>query len=230
MSLEAKDERIMKVNNRIAAPLYALILVMTFLVAIIKLLFITQDIVDFILEIVAVFGSIGYVCIRLAAIQVPLFTKSDEIISEIQNRYRAHGFYICFATFVFGEFILMFVFDKVLITALYILVWSVPSIIYTVLVIKKGVFILGSKRTEKSSMSSFKKRVVIGSGFFGIVCGWSFLFKDGSFQPMGLLAVAGMAVGWGIPFYFIMKAMIKKSESIADKKVKEAEKATETNL
>ncbi len=43
---------------------------------------------------------------------------------------------------------------------------------------------------------------------------WDSVWKDGIFNPKGILYILGMAAFWGIPFYFIMKLLISNSEKI----------------
>lgn len=44
------------------------------------------------------------------------------------------------------------------------------------------------------------------------------LIKNNRFNPWGFLWIIGMAIGWGILFYFMMKLMISISEKKADEK------------
>ena len=82
----------------------------------------------------------------------------------------------------------------------------------------------GSKKAKVKRIKSFKLNVVIGSVLFGLLTQWKFLFKNNSFNPTGLIFVAIAAIVWGIPFYFIMKGMINKSEKIADNQLTNNEK------
>ena len=112
MKSKLKDERIEKKANEIYAKLYLLMLVLTIIIAVLKWMFLTQNITDYILEVIAITGSIGYLLIQTTITKIPLLTSPDECIQEIQNRYRKTCFDICFKTYIFGELILMFVFKS----------------------------------------------------------------------------------------------------------------------
>ena len=220
-----KDERIIKESNKILAPLYVLVLTLTCIVAVTKYLFLTQEISYYILEIIGIITSIGYLFVRSILKGIPIFYSEDECIKELQNTYRAHSFSLCIWIYLFGGFILLFIQgQEVEIVGLYIFIWFIPSAIITIKGIKRGLFVWGSKNREKKGIVSFKKNVLLGSLFFGIIMGWSHLWKDGSFQPMGIVVIIGSAVSWGIPFYFIMKLMMSKSEKNSNKELEKAEK------
>ncbi|MBU3153724.1 hypothetical protein LL037_18160 [Clostridium estertheticum] len=230
MKSKAKDERIVKQSNEICAHLYPLIIILTIIQAIFKYLLLTQNITDYILEIIAILGSIGYLLIRTYITGIPLFRHSDKCVHEIQNRYVMHSFYICFITYVFGEFILMFVFDKWILSSTYVLVWIIPACIYTFKIVKNGLFVWGSKKAEVAGVKSFKVRVAIGSIFYGVVMEWKVLFKNNNFHPIGLILVIMMAIGWGIPFYFIMKSIKNKSERHSNNELMEIEQENKNDM
>ncbi len=70
----------------------------------------------------------------------------------------------------------------------------------------------------------FRKHCILGSLFYGIFMKWDSVWKDGIFNPKGILYILGMAAFWGIPFYFIMKLLISNSEKNSDKELEKAEK------
>jgi hypothetical protein len=177
----------------------------------------------FVLEVIALTGSLGYYIIRSFISQTPLLPHSDDCIKEIQFTYLSQSFLICFVTYVIGEFILMYLIDNFIIVGLYVTIWFIPASIYTFLGIKKGLMVWGTKKAEKTGLRAFKKRVFVGSIFFGIVVGRDFVFNNGVFKPIGILWILGLSVGWGIPFYLIMKALINKSELNSDNELKKAE-------
>lgn len=223
MRLESKDERIAKKSNELCRPLYPLIVILSVASAVLKYFFLTQSFSDFILELIAIPVSVGYLIFRSLQTGIPMFKNSDECTYELQSRYYTHSFFICFVIYLFGEFILLFVFDKIAVTSTYIAIWFIPSLIYTVQVVRKGLFVWGSQKAEKAGTKAFRNRVIIGSIFFGIIMEWKSLFDNGSFQPKGFLAIVVMSVSWGIPFYFLMKAMMKLSEKHSNKELKEAD-------
>ncbi|APC40865.1 DUF6773 family protein [Clostridium estertheticum] len=230
MKAKLKDERIVKQSNEICARLYPLIIILTIIQVIFKYFLLTQNITDYILEINAILGSSGYLFIRTYVTGIPLFKHSDKCIHEIQNRYIMHSFYICFIIYVFGEFILMFAFDKLILSSTYVLVWIIPACIYTFKIVKNGLFVWGSKKAEVAGVKSFKVRVAIGSIFYGVVMEWKVLFKNNSFHPIGLVLVIIMAIVWGILFYFIMKSIRNKSERHSNNELMEMEQENKNNM
>lgn len=219
MGVKFKDERIEKRANEIYAKLYILILALTIVGAIFKWFFLTQSIIDYMLEIIALVGSSGYLLIKTSIAKIPLFESPDDCIKEIQNSYRKTCFNICFQTYIFGELIVLFILNKSTIACVYIIDWSIPSLIYTFIAIRQGLLVWGSRKLKVSRIKSFKVHTVITSILFGMLTGWKFLFNNNSFNSRGVFFVLIAAIAWGIPFYFIMKYIINKSEKIADKQL-----------
>jgi hypothetical protein len=225
MRKKPKDERIVKETNKVIAPLYLLMLILTCVAVAAKYIFLTHQIINYILELIALIGSIGYLLVRSKLNGIQIFSSKDECIKEFQNTYRTHSFYICFGVYIIGEFILLFIPGQELeVIIFYILIWFIPSLIITIKAIKKGLFIWGSKSRKKIGIASFKKRVLIGSLFFGLFTAWRHLWQNGMFHPIGIVYILGAAATWGIPFYFIMTLMMSKSEKISDKELDKAEK------
>lgn len=217
-----KDERILKENNKITAPLYVLILLLTFIVSITKYMFIAREFSNYILELIATVTSIGYLFFKSLFSRIPIFSSPDECIKELQNVYRAHSFFICFWVYIIGEFILILVpGQEHKIVGLYFLIWFIPSIIISSKSIKRGLLIWGSKSREKKGLTSLKKSVLIGGLFFGIFTGRDYLWKDGIFQPTEIVFIIGIASCWSILFYFIMKMMISKGEKNSKKELED---------
>lgn len=219
LKVKFKDERIEKKANEIYAKLYILILALTVVGAIFKWFFLTQNIIDYMLEIIALVGSIGYLLIKTSIAKIPLFESPDDCIKEIQNSYRKTCFTICFQTYILGELIIIFILNKSTIACVYIIYWSIPSLIYTFVAIRQGLVVWGSRKLKVKRIKSFKIHTVIGSFMFGIVTEWKSLFYNNQFNPKGMLFVFIAATAWGIPFYFIMKYIVNKSEKIADKQL-----------
>jgi len=172
-----KDERIIKESIKIMSPLYVLVLILTCIVAMIKYIFLTQEISYYILEIIGIITSIGYLFVRSILNGIPIFYSEDECIKELQNTYRAHSFILCFWIYVFGVSILLLIpGQEVEIVGLDSFISFIPSIIIIIKGIKRGLFVWGSKNREKKGMVSFKKSILIGSLFGGIFIGWVVLY------------------------------------------------------
>lgn len=124
--------------------MYVLILALTCIAAIIKYIFFTQEISNYILELVATIGAMGYLIFISIINHIPIFSSEDQCIKELQNKYRTYSFNICFWIYVVGEFILLLIqgeeFYKII--GFYLLIWFIPSIIITRKLIKKD-FLFG---------------------------------------------------------------------------------------
>ncbi|APQ96704.1 DUF6773 family protein [Clostridium botulinum] len=226
MYKKLEDERIVKKTNKVIAPMYVLILALTCIAAIIKYIFFTQEISNYILELVAIIGSIGYLIFISIVNHIPIFSSEDQCIKELQNKYRTYSFNICFCVYVVGEFILLLIQGEEFyrIIGFYLLIWFIPSIIITRKLIKKGLFVWGSKKRKKNGIKEFRKHCILGSLFYGVFMEWSSLWKNRSFNPIGIVRILGMAALWGIPFYFIMKLFMDNSEKNSDRELEKAEK------
>ncbi len=75
MYKKLKDERIVKEANKVIAPMYVLILALTCIVAIIKYIFFTQEISNYILELVATIGAMGYLTFISIINHIPIFIQ-----------------------------------------------------------------------------------------------------------------------------------------------------------
>ncbi|MCS4481880.1 hypothetical protein JQ038_02320 [Clostridium botulinum] len=131
--------------------MYVLILALTCIAAIIKYIFFTQEISNYILELVATIGAMGYLIFISIINHIPIFSSEDQCIKELQNKYRTYSFNICFWIYVVGEFILLLIqgeeFYKII--GFYLLIWFIPSIIITRKLIKKDFLFGGVKREGK---------------------------------------------------------------------------------
>lgn len=190
-----KDERIVKETNKISAPMYMLILALTCIVAIIKYIFFTQEISNYILELVAIIGSIGYLIFISIVNHIPVFSSKDQCIKELQNKYRTYSFNICFCIYVVDEVILLVIegeeFYKMV--AFYPFIWLIPGITITRKSIKKGLLIWVSKKRKKNGIKKFRIGCIFCSLFYGVFMKWSSLWKNGSFNPMGIVWILEMA-------------------------------------
>lgn len=217
-SMETKDERIKQETNKIAAKLYPLTVVLLLIVLTTKLLIFKFTWLECLLELGALLIFFSYVTLTFYY-GVPFKPSHDEQVAELQNKLGANCFYMTSFLFVFLEVFFLSLADDMRHMLGHVIIWFIPTLIFTIQVIGKGLFIWGGKSKRTLSLKSMKLRVFLGSVFFGIFVGWDFMFIDGVFIPKGMLWVIGLAVGWGIPFYFVMKLMVDFSEKKADKKI-----------
>lgn len=241
---QVKDERIEKESNKLAAPMFYLFSVELLACLIVKLV-LGEPWYNFVLEIACLVPAWGYVLLKRAQNGILVIKEKDEALLTIRNEILSKAFMISFFVIILGELFYMFAVtdyfsrysiihsDEEIWTRemtwmlVYLAVWFVPAIIFTIFTLKKGWLIWGSKKREVTGKKEFGKRVVIGSLFFGLIMGVPELIENGIFYAKGWLMILGLAAGWGILYYFGMMAFIKLSEKNADKAVKEQEGADE---
>jgi len=218
-----KDERVIAETNKILSPMYFLTVVLLILGAGIKWQF-TKEITMYLLEILIFLITLGYLLIGLSVKGI-LFQKArDEHILRMKQGVISKCYGISLWILITGELILMFIFpESIGILSIYFVVWFIPAIIITIYVIRKGLLIWGGIEREKNGIRELKNRTCIGALFFGIIMGGPELIKDNRFNPWGILWIIGMAVSWGILFYFMMKLTISISEKKADEEVRKAQ-------
>lgn len=218
-----RDERIINQTNKILSPMYFLTLVLLILGACIKWQF-TKEVAMYILEILVIPITLGYMLIGLGVKGILLEKARDEHILRMKQSVIAKCYGISFWILIIGEFILMLIFpENIDVLAIYVGTWFIPATIITIYVTKKGLFIWGGKERAKTGIKEFKKRTCIAALFFGIIMGAPHLIRDSRFNPWGILWIIAMAISWGILYYFMMKLMISISEKKADQEVRKAE-------
>jgi len=225
------DERIEKESNKLSAKMYALMLILTNACLIYK---IVKGLPFYLyaLEIIVELTMILYFLVKESKSGILFMNKKDEAIQTLHEGVLAKAFNIAFNIVVDGEFLLMF---GLLIWAReyffwvlsYLVIWVPAALIITVLSIKRGWFVWGSKKKEQEGTKAFGKRVVIGSLLYGCIMGVFFMIITGEFAVKYLVMMPVMAAMWGIPFYIIMLLLVKWGEKQADKKVEEVEHGCE---
>lgn len=215
------DERIEKESNKFAAKMYYLITALTVISLIVK--FACQlPLYVYGLEIIALVTSVVFFIVSEARNGILFEKNKDEELLNIHYGILAKAEMIIFYIVVTGELFYLFLAkEHVEWIFSYLAICMIPAFIQSIVSIKNGWFIWGSKQKEVKGKKDFKKRVVIGSLFYGVLVGFPFLYKDGVIHPEGILWILGLAIGWGIPFYFIMLGIMKISEKKADKKLEE---------
>lgn len=159
-----------------------------------------------------------------------LFVKEkDQVLKELANKARREAFTSILWIILIGECIFFYVtgMQYIVWTLAYFLTVMPACLIITIVSLKEGLLAFGSKKREVNTKKSFRFRTVIGSVIFGVLTGLDFYYKDGVFNAKGLISIPLLALGWGVPFYFLMLAMIKGAEKKADQQVKELEDGSE---
>lgn len=241
---QVKDERIEKESNQLAAPMFYLFSAELLACLIVKLV-LGEPWYNFVLELACLAPAWSYVLVKRAQNGILVLKEKDDALLTIRNAILSKAFMISFFVIILGELFYMFAVtdyfspDGVVNSAeeiwtremtwmlVYLAVWFVPALIFTIFTLKKGWLIWGSKKRETVGKKAFGKRVVIGSLFYGLIMGLPELIKHGIFYAKGWLMILGLSVFWGVLFYFAMLGMIKYSEKKADKAVKEQEGADE---
>ncbi len=225
---KVKDERIIHETNKLASKLFWLLTVLLFLLAIGKFLFLEFNPNLFPLEAACLIISPLYILIAKATKGTLFIKTKDDSLLDINRAIYTGAFMTCFCILVFGEFVLMFLYcEHILVYALYIPVWFIPALIMTVYSIKSGLLLWGGNGRKQKGKKSLVKSTAVGALFFGIVMGLPEMFYDGTFYPDGLLWVFGMALAWGLIFYFSFSFLISQGEKKADKQVEKEEKKEE---
>ena len=221
------DERIEKESNHLSAKMFYVLTILTAALMLVKII-VAQPVIVYAVEIVTLLVGIGYYVTAEVKSGLWGVKECDEVLTTIHEKNLAKAMNAEFMVLIWGELIYMFVVKAYFLwLPAYFLVWMPPALIITIASIKNGWIIWGTKKREKEGKKDFKKRVAIGSLFYGIIVCGPRCFKDGAFQWKGLLFVAGAAAMWGILFYLIMSGMMKISEKKADKNVKEQEELRE---
>lgn len=225
------DERIEKESNKLNAKMYALMLVLTNACLIFK---ITKGLPFYLyaLEIIVELTMILYFLVKESQSGILFMNKKDEATQTLHEGVLAKAFNIAFNIVVEGEFLLMF---GLLIWAKeyffwvlsYLVIWVPAALIITVLSIKRGWLVWGSKKKEQEGTKAFGKRVVFGSLGYGCFMSVFFMIMTGEISLKLLALIPIMAAMWGIPFYFIMLLFVKKAEKQADKQLEEVEHGSE---
>lgn len=214
------DERIEKERNHFLTKLYPWQLGLLTILLILKLLA-HAPLYMYILDMVTLSASIGYVVIALTVRGLLFHPCVDEQMRMNRDKIFTNGFAILFGFLVYGEFILYQLHPVAnLYLYSYLIVWFIPALVATIVMLKKGWFVWGTTKRKEEGMKGFRKRVMIGALFFGAFVGKDFLVSDGVFHVTGILWVLGLTLMWGVLFYFTMKACLNISEKNADKLVK----------
>ena len=217
--MKMKDERIEKGSNALAAKLLPLMLVLQAIVLGGKLALGGWRFC--LLDVIALAAGLGTAAVLLTAKGV--WRADDDALREIRNACLSRAFGTMLMVLVVGEFVCTLADEANLLWyAPSIIVWLVPALIMTVLVIRRGLFQWGTKKAEKNGKARLAGSTAIGALFFGVMMGGEKCIVDGAFDPKGLLWVLGMGASWGILFYLMFTLMLKLGGKQADKAMEQA--------
>ncbi len=238
---QMKDERIQKESNKAMVPMFYITSV-EFLILLIVKLVLKEPVQNYILDILCLVPAWVYVLVRKASNGLLLVKEKDDELRTFNNEILAKGYMVTFWFLILGELIYFylvvgykhmeeFVWPRELTwVIMYIVAWFIPALVYTVMAIKKGWIIWGTKKREVTGKKQLAKSTALGALFFGIVMGLPDMFKGGSFHPEAIWTMLAMGATWGLLFFIMFAGVMKIAEKNADKVVKEKEKAEENTV
>ena len=234
---QIKDERIEKETNKIMPARFWLFSAGLRASLIVKLV-LGEPWYNFILEILCLVPSVGYMLVKRISGGVLFLKEKDEALVSIRNEIMSRAYMVAFWILTTGQLIYMFYIMGVLMPddivwikemtwlVVYLGIDFVTSLIVSIFTVKKGWMVWGSKKREVTGKKEFAKRTAVGALFFGVIMGVVDILENG-FSMQTIIMVVGTGAFWGIAFYFIMIALVKISEKNADKDVKEQEERSE---
>lgn len=213
------DERIIRESNALSAKMYYVITALTMLSLVVKAVY-GLPLLAYMLEALALAASIVYIIAAKAVKGLLFVTGRDDALQIIHEKILSKAFMIMFNIYIYGELIFVFIWEENIAWVVsYLVIWFIPCLIILIKSIRNGWLIWGSKKKETDGKKALRIRTAVGALFFGIFVGFEFVFHDGIFDPRGILWVLGLALGWGIPFYFVFLGIMKGSEKKADEKL-----------
>ena len=227
---QIKDERIERETNKLMPPMFYLYSVGLFASLIVKLVF-QEPWYNFILELLCLVPSWGYMLVKRSMDGVLVMKEKDDMLCSIRDAIMSKAYMIAFNIQLTGELVYLFFVIGVLkpegswyremtwITV-YLLIWFLPSLIISIFALKKGWMVWGSKKREETGKKNFAIRTAFGGLLFGVMMGIMEILEHG-FSSKVLVIVVACGATWGIFFYIFMILAIKFSERNADKRVKD---------
>lgn len=217
------DERIKKESNHLYAKMFYIMQLLNLILFFVKVVC-KVPIYLYVLELMCLVVGALIVIVDEKRKGILFVKEKDEVLQTLHEDVLAKAFYANLWIIIMGEFVLMlailaFAKEYFLWLISYFFIWLPPSLVVTIVSMKKGWLIWGTKKREVTGKKEFLKRVIIGSAFFGLFMAFPHIFRGGSFHPSGLLLALGMGAAWGIMFYILFIGMMKIAEKNADKNV-----------
>lgn len=235
---QIKDERIEKETNKVVRPVFYLFSAALLAGLIVKLV-LGEPWQNFVLEILCLVPSWGYLLVKGISQGVLWLKEKDEALCSIWDEIASKAYMTGFWILTVGQLIYMYYVLGVVMQdgiswcmemnweLVYLTTNLIPALIISIFSVKKGWLVWGSKKREVTGKKEFAKRTVLGALMFGVLMGLPDVFKEGGLRLETVLMMLGMGAAWGILFYFAMIAVVKISEKNADKSVKEKESESE---
>lgn len=217
------DERILKESNHLYAKMFYVMQLLNLIVLLVKLVC-RVPVYLYVLELMCLVVGALIVIVDEKRKGILFVKEKDEVLQTLHEETLTKAFSVNSWIIIMGELILMlallaFAAKYFFWVLSYFFIWLPPSLIVTIVSMKRGWLIWGTKKREETGKKEFIKRVIIGSAFFGLFMAFPSIFRGGSFHPSGLLLALGMGASWGIMFYILFIGMMKIAEKNADKNV-----------
>jgi hypothetical protein len=221
---QIQDERTVNETNKIAAKLYWLILVMSGVVGAIMFA-LDRTFIIFVPIIVAVGGSVIFFVARYAYAGILFSRATDERIEIFKINTKAYCLYICWAVYGISGAIVGIALPDNPAAILIFFIWIIPCFAAMVQFVRKGVGSTGFATNEKKPKRRGIFIVILASLFYGGFITW---LNDGIYGLWPSIFHSLLtAVLWGVPFYFIMRFIDRRTEKNADKLLKNTEDGEE---
>lgn len=221
------DERIQKESDCLYEKMAYLLLVMTISSLMIKVA-LGKSMMVYSLEVISVIIA-GLIFLIGEWNKGILFVKkTDDALKDMHREVMRKVYMAMTEVYITGGLIILCIdksADGYIVS--FLILWFIPTLIVTIFSIKNGWLVWGTKKREKIGKTELAKRTAIGALFFGIFMGGEFLFKDGRFEPAGLLWILGLGASWGLLFYFLFSIFISAAEKQSYKKLDEIEETNE---
>lgn len=216
------DERLLIENNRLAARMFYVMLLLVAVSHVVKHIFKLPEMV-YVPEMLALVSGCAVVLVSELKKGI-LFVKKDEALLTIHEAVLGKALVLMTWIYLLGDVVLLFVLGEYFYWILIdFAVVMIPSLIMTVASVRNGWLIWGGKKRETEGKKKFKLRVAIGACVYGILMGWPELYYDGSFHIKGILLMLVMSAAFGVVFYAVFMMMMKYSEKRADKRLDDKE-------
>ncbi len=221
--MQPVDERIQRESNQLYAKMFYVMMLLNLISLLVKIAC-KVPLYLYVLELMCLVVGTLIVVIGEQRKGILFVKEKDEVLQTLHEETLTKAFSVNSWIIIMGEFLLMlallaFAKEHFFWVLSYFFIWLPPSLIVTIVSMKRGWLIWGTKKREVTGKKEFTKRVIIGSAFFGLFMAFPSIFRGGTFHPSGLLLALGMGASWGIMFYIMFIGIMKIAEKNADKNV-----------
>lgn len=215
------DERIHKASNALLAKFYWVMLTLQAGVLAVKLC-LEPEVVYWVLDGIILLAGLGVMAVMRSI--KGLWGRKDEALKELDDSVLSTSFgTMLWVTLIGSEIMIFGDAENALWYGATILPLLICCVIYTVLVVKRGLILWGGKQNEGDTKKRLRKSTALGALVYGAIMAAPDCFRYGEFRVEGLIKLVLMAAVWGLLFYGLMVLVINRGEKAADKAVEEVE-------